>query len=152
MIIGPTFADELRAAGLDPNKLAFEGDATVDLQLITQLHPDQQAIFDTVLAAHDPTRQPVPREISDRQFFQALAMSSEITEEEALAGVAVGAIPARMETVIAALPEEQQFPVRMMISGATVYHRDSPTVIALQQLLGWTNEQTDNLWKLAASL
>jgi hypothetical protein len=39
-----------------------------------------------------------------------------------------------------------------VVSGAPVYHRNSPTVAMLQQHLGWTDQQADDLWKLAASL
>jgi hypothetical protein len=93
-----------------------------------------------------------PNEISDRQFFQALAQAGEITQDEALAAVGTGTIPARMMDAIALLPEEQQFPARMLVSGNVVYRRDSPMVAMLQQTLGWTDQQTDDLWKLAASL
>jgi hypothetical protein len=152
MIIGPTFASELKAAGLDPQYLAFEGDASSDIKLVTTLNPLQQVIFDNVVAAHDPTKQLVTEEITDRQFFQALAQTGQITQDEALAAVAVGAIPAQMETAIANLPATQQFPVRMMVSGSIAYHRNSPTVASLQHLLGWTDAQTDDLWKLAVTL
>lgn len=104
----------------------------------------------------DPEPPPLPplppSEISDRQFFQALAQAGEITQNEALAAVGTGTIPARMADAIAALPEEYQFPARMMVTGAVVYRRDSPMVAMLQQALGWTDEQTDELWQLAANL
>jgi hypothetical protein len=93
-----------------------------------------------------------PNEISDRQFYQALAQAGEITEDEALAAVGVGAIPARMMDAIALLPAEQQFPARMLASGNVIFRRDSPMVAMLQHNLGWTDAQTDGLWKLAASL
>lgn len=93
-----------------------------------------------------------PNEVTDRQFFQALAQIEQITQDEALAAVGTGTIPARMVEAIAALPEEQQFSARMLVTGNVVYLRNSPTVAMLQQNLGWTDQQTDDLWQLAASL
>jgi hypothetical protein len=109
-------------------------------------------VADPYLIPGIPQPPEFPNEISDRQFFQALAQAGEITQDEALAAVGTGAIPARMADAIALLPEEQQFPARMLVSGNVVYRRDSPMVAMLQQNLGWTDQQTDGLWKLAASL
>ena len=57
----------------------------------------------------------VPGVISDRQFFQALALPpyEVITQEEALAAVRTGAIPTAMQAMSDALPAEAQFSATM---------------------------------------
>lgn len=67
MIIGPTFASELKAAGLNPEALAFEGDAKTDIRLVTTLNAAQQATFDAVVAAHDPAAK-LPDQIREDGF------------------------------------------------------------------------------------
>jgi hypothetical protein len=93
-----------------------------------------------------------PNEISDRQFFQALAMAGEITEAEALEAVGPGVIPAALSQLIDGLPGEQAFAARMLLRGATVFKRDHPMVAVLAQGMAWTNEQLDDLWQTASTL
>jgi len=95
---------------------------------------------------------PVPQIISDRQFFQALAANGMISEAEALAAVQTGAIPAAMEGLIAAMPSEDQFGARMLLSGATEFRRDHPLVSAYGAANNMTSQQIDQLWQFAASL
>lgn len=98
-----------------------------------------------------PVHAPVT-EISDRQFFQALAMRGEITEAEALDAVGPGIIPPAMDGLIDQLPEEQQFAARMLIRGATRYERQHPIADLIRGLYGWTVEQADDFWRFAATL
>ncbi len=51
---------------------------------------------------------PVPQSISDRQFFQQLAIQGIITEDEALASNAA-VIPPPLLAIIDAMPADQQF-------------------------------------------
>ena len=94
--------------------------------------------------------EPVPDEISDRQFFQRLAMEGRITEAEALAAVATGTIPVAMQALIAQLPADQQFAAKMLVSGATIFRRLHPVADMIRQLYQWSPEQRDAFW-LAAS-
>lgn len=94
----------------------------------------------------------VPEEISDRQFFQMLAISGVITEQEALDAVRVGAIPAALQTLINSLPAEQKFATEMLVSGAVVFHRTHEVVGQLGTGMGWTSEQIDELWTQASQL
>jgi hypothetical protein len=95
----------------------------------------------------------MPRVISDRQFFQALALQRAITQEEALAAVRTGAIPAAMQTFVdAILDQEQRFGAAMLLSGAVEFDRNHPLVESFRQAMGWTVQQTDDLWRLAAVL
>lgn len=95
---------------------------------------------------------PVPQSISDRQFFQALALSGQITEAEALAAVKDGTMPEAIETFIAALPEAERFGARMLLQGATTFERNHPLVSAFASAANMTADATDDLWRLAASL
>jgi hypothetical protein len=91
--------------------------------------------------------------ISDRQFFQALAMAGAITQDEALAAVQTGGIPEVMQTYIDSITDpDKQFAVRMVLSGATQFERDNPLVDEFGHALGWSDEQIDELWRTAAAL
>jgi hypothetical protein len=95
---------------------------------------------------------PVPEEISDRQFFQALAIAGLISKEEAIAAVATGAVPAAMEAFFSGMSEEEEFAARMLLQGAIVFHRHHSLVEAFGALQGMTPEQVDDLWRMAAAL
>ena len=96
---------------------------------------------------------PAPRTISDRQFFQMLAVSEAITKEEALAAVMVGTIPAALEAIVSGIADEnEQFAARMLLSGATQFVRDQPLVSAVAAARGMTEQQLDEFWSAAAAL
>lgn len=99
---------------------------------------------------HEET-QPVEN-ISDRQFFQALAVRGEITEAEALDAVGPGIIPPAMDALIDQLPQEQRFAARMLIRGATRYERQHPIADLIRSLYGWSIEDADDFWRFAATL
>lgn len=93
---------------------------------------------------------PVPESVSDRQFFQALALGGMISEAEALAAVQTGALPAPIAAIIDAMPD--QFSARMLLSGATTFERRHPLTDALAAALGYSPAQTDDLFRAAAAL
>ena len=99
---------------------------------------------------HDP--RPVLPEISDRQFFQALAIVGIISEADALAAVMTGDLPAAFEAFVAALPSGEQFGARMALSGATIFRRDHPLTAAFGAASGKSPAEIDELFRLAASL
>ena len=90
--------------------------------------------------------------ISDRQFFQALALAGTITQDEALAAVMTGTLPARIEAAVAGLPADQQFAARMLLSGATTFERGHPMAARLGAALGYDAAALDALWRQAATL
>ena len=93
----------------------------------------------------------IPPLISDRQFFQQLAIIGIITEEEALnANRAI--IPAALLALIEQLPEEQQFDAKMKVSGATQFLRSDPLTNAIGTAFGFTSEQIDQFFIDAAKL
>lgn len=106
-----------------------------------------------VLTVSHPEAGPVvPASVSDRQFFQALAIRGEITEEEALDAVGPGIIPAAMLALIDQLPEAERFGAKMLIRGATVFERANPLADLIGALFGWDAEALDEFWTFAATL
>ena len=95
---------------------------------------------------------PVPTEISDRQFFQQMAIEGRITQAEALDAVGSGVIPAAMDTLVEQLPANQRFAARMLIRGATTFRRDHSVTELIGQLYGMSAEQIDTTWRAAAKL
>ncbi len=96
--------------------------------------------------------EPVPEKISDRQFFQQMAIDGHITQEEAEEAVGPGTIPATMAALLEMIPEEQRWPARMLIRGATEFLRHDPVTILIGQLYGFTDEQVDEIWRKASLL
>lgn len=94
---------------------------------------------------------PVPQSISDRQFFQQLSIVGIITEDQALASNAA-VIPPPLLALIEALPADQQFAAKMLVSGATIFERHHPITEAIGQAYGWTVEQIDGFFTAASLL
>jgi len=100
----------------------------------------------------EPPIEPLPPPpISDRQFFQQLASVGIISEAEALAANAA-VIPPPLLAVIEALPAEQQFAAKMLVSGATVFERDHPMTVAIGAAYGWSPAEIDDFFRDAAQL
>ncbi len=110
-----------------------------------------EVAYAAALAARTPPA-PVPEEISDRQFFQALAMAGLITKPEAIDAVAVGAVPAAMEAFFAGMSDDEEFAARMLLQGATKFERHHPLVEAFGAMNGMTPAQVDDLWRTAAAM
>ncbi|MBB4396677.1 hypothetical protein [Bradyrhizobium sp. ERR14] len=83
--------------------------------------------------------------ISDRQFFQQLAVQGIITQDRALASNAA-VIPPPLLAIIDSMPTDQQFAAKMLISGATVFERSHPMTIAIGTAYGWSSEQIDQFF------
>ncbi len=94
----------------------------------------------------------VPEAISDRQFFQQLAIDGDISEDEALAAVQTGTLPKKLADAIASLPEDQRFAARMLVCGATTFLRSNAIVPALGEALEKDAAALDALWIAAAAL
>lgn len=110
-----------------------------------------EAEADAIRTANAPPPA-VPQEISDRQFFQQLAVMGLITEDEAIAAVATGTLPAAMAAFIDQLPAKQQFAARMALQGATTFLRSNPLVKTFGAMQGMTSAEIDDLWRAAAVL
>ncbi len=106
---------------------------------------------DEITAVLNPPA-PVPSQISDRQFFQQLAISGTITQSEALAAVKVGTIPASLQAIIDAMPADRQFNAEMLVVGATVFARAHPMTVAIGTAVGMTAGQVDDFFRAAVAL
>jgi hypothetical protein len=94
----------------------------------------------------------VPAQASCRQFFQAAAQEGIITQDEAIALLAVGAIPPSLSAAVASLPAAQQFAAKMAILGNQTFERSNALIVALGAAMGKTDTDLDALFTLAATL
>lgn len=102
-----------------------------------------------------PVVTPLPAiipDISDRQFFQQLAIVGIISQDDAIAAVATGTIPPAMAPLVAALPADQQFSAKMILCGATTFKRTHPLTEAIGQAYGMSSPQIDAFFQAAALL
>jgi hypothetical protein len=61
-------------------------------------------------------------------------------------------IPAPLLEIIDAMPADQQFGVKMLVSGATTFERTNPVTIAIGSAYGMTSGQIDAFFTAAAAL
>lgn len=149
--LGPLFGAELAAAV--PGGLPITWSPDGDFYGRDKLTAEQNATLDAVIAAHDPSKTVVPTIISDRQFFQALAFKGEISEQDALAAVKNGTLPPLLRDLLAGITDSQEhFTIEMLLSGATQFERGHVLVARIGHVLGWTDAQIDDLWRLGAKL
>jgi hypothetical protein len=73
-----------------------------------------------------------------------------ITQGEAPAANAA-VIPPRLLDITDEMPADQQFSIKMIVSGATVFERQNPLTISISTAYGMTSDQVDAFF-LAASL
>lgn len=122
-------------------------------QIITEYHFELQG--SKVVQVIDETR-PIEVEfpiISDRQFYQAIAMKGLISKDEALAAVQTGTIPQALAVFLAEIKDpDEHFAAQMLLSGATQFERHHPLVDKFGHEAGLTDVELDDLWRLAASL
>jgi hypothetical protein len=95
--------------------------------------------------------------ISDRQFFQALALPPYeiITMAEALAAVKTGELPAALAAIVAAIPDPvARFNAEMILSGATTFEATHPMVLAIASAMSppWGQPEIIAFWTFAAGL
>ncbi|UTD28231.1 hypothetical protein [Bradyrhizobium sp. WD16] len=92
-----------------------------------------------------------PRSISDRQFYQQLAIEGIISEADALAANAA-VIPPALLAVIDAMPTAEQFGAKMIVSGATTFERNDPLTVRIGMAQGWSAARIDAFFIAAAAL
>lgn len=93
-----------------------------------------------------------PCTVTSMQFILAVTQEGLITEAEAEAWVQRNALPALVLAVIDTLPEADRAKARIKALGMTEAERASPLILAAAAHLGLTEEQTDNIFRLAATL
>lgn len=107
--------------------------------------------------AHGPapfTPPPAPvLDISDRQFFQALANAAIITPAEALAAVKTGDVPAVLQAIVDTIADAgERFATQMILSGATTFSRAHPLTEAVRLARGMSVAECDDFFRAAALL
>lgn len=118
-------------------------------QMVIDLTPEEIAEIES----RPPPAPVVPRDISDRQFFQQAAIAGVVTQAEALAAVQTGTIPAVLQAMVDAIQDpDEQFAATMILSGATVFERTHPLTEAIGVGAGWSSEQIDQFFIAAAQL
>jgi hypothetical protein len=96
---------------------------------------------------------PVPISISDRQFFQQLALVGTITQADALSAVKVGTIPPALQGFVDAISDPaKKFAANMLLAGATVFERNHPLTEAIGEAQGMSPDQVDAFFTAAAEL
>lgn len=140
----------LKQMGYDPLRDFTAADFGDGLgpRLIEWNHSDPMPTADSL----PPLKEYVPPVVSDRQFFQALALAGKITPAEALAAVKTGELPDAFIDALGSLPTGDAFGLEMLLSGATTFERAHPATAILAGKLGMSEEQTDRLWRDAAKL
>lgn len=115
----------------------------------------------TYADAPPPPAPTPPAIISDRQFFQQLALMTDpsrtdgstiISQADALAAVRTGTVPPAMQPLISGLPSSAQFAAEMKLSGATQFDIADPVTLAIAQAYGWSSAQLAAFWTEAAAL
>lgn len=148
------------ATGLIVNRILLDniGGWTAPIGLTAQIEPPSgyqiggTLVGGVYTAPAQPTVPPsVPSSISDRQFFQQMAVQGIITQDQALASNAA-VIPAPLLALIGNLPVDQQFDAKMKISGANIFNRNDPLTIAIGTAYGWNSAQIDAFFVAAALL
>lgn len=104
------------------------------------------------VAEYEARPAPVPEVISDRQFFQALAIDGYITTAEALAAVRTGDLPSVLAELLDHMDGAERFGAEMLLSGATEFRRDHPMTIAIGEARGMTADEVDDFFRRAAAL
>lgn len=89
----------------------------------------------------------VPDEISPSQLFLGLKRAGFITREEMLAASTVGAVPAAIDALFSALPEDQEDEARVKWARMTTVERNHPLVAALAAANGLSSEEIDNAFR-----
>ncbi len=97
--------------------------------------------------------EPVPDDISRRQFFQQLFVLEIITKPEALTAIPGLNIPPPLQAIIEQLPtQSDRDSAEMLVVGAQNFNRLHPLSETVRLSLGWSVEQKDDFWREAYKL
>lgn len=101
----------------------------------------------------EPQAEPVPEEISRRQFYEGLALKEWITRAEALAAMQTGAIPAALQAIADAMTDEDaKFKVLLMFAGNNSFYRSHPFVLVFAMARQMSETETDDFWRFCHAL
>jgi hypothetical protein len=96
-------------------------------------------VYQHSLAIHaEPPPSEAIQDVSPRQIRTALVLSGISLEQ--------------VETALNSLPEPQKSLAKIEWEYSVAFKRSRPLVSSVGQMLGWTDQQLDNLWKFAITL
>lgn len=96
---------------------------------------------------------PVPEEISRRQFYQGLAVAGMITKAEAISAIQGAALPAALKVIVDGMVDDDAaFEATMLLLGAGSFFRSHPLVLVFAMAQAMTETEVDDFWRLCAAL
>lgn len=94
-----------------------------------------------------------PAVISDRQFFQGLALRGLCTPVEALDAVRAGILPPALRAFVDAIEDaSERWAAEMLMAGAKEFRRDHPFVEAVGAWAGLDPKALDDFWAQCLTL
>lgn len=132
IVLGPTLADEARAA-LGVQDLPFTYDEAGGVYGRENLTVGQNAVLDAVIAAHDPEKVPAPTRVSRRQFKMQLSKAG---------------LTAAVETWVAQQPEL----VQIAFADSGEFDRTEPMMQQGFASMGFTAAQIEAFFTAASLL
>ena len=146
-VLGPTFGDELTAAGLGGLPLVWFADGTISGR--ERLTPDQAAALDAVIAAHDAARVPAPALVD---LWKARTVMSTTPWAGTYGGAGRTVLDA-VEAAIADLPDvARRTAATEALEYANTLTRRGSLVGTIQHALGMSDAQLDALFAQAAAI
>lgn len=139
--IPPTDADAAKALGRN---------AVVRSLLAAGNLPGEDGI-EAALAAAEPVAPiiPVPESVPRQNFFHAAVEMGLITPPEGLAAARTGELPSLLEQVVSSIPPPYDFEARMALQASGAFRRKHPFVEMFARMLGWTDAQVDEIFRIA---
>jgi hypothetical protein len=131
VVLGPSFAGEITAAGLAGLPFAWNADGTITGR--GNLTAQQNATLDAVIAAHDPTKPAVPASVTAAQARLALNAAGK---------------RAAVEAVVAAATQD----IKDYWQYSSNIDRQHPVILQMAAILGWTSTDLDTLFIAAAAI
>ncbi len=105
------------------------------------------------LEKHPAAASTVEQIVSDRQFYQGLALRGFCTPEEALGAVRTGLLPPALRAFVDAIADAQErWAAEMLLSGAKEFRRDHPFVSRVGAWAGLDTESLDDFWSQCSAL
>jgi hypothetical protein len=144
--LGPMFGREVEAAGLSGLPFTWGNDGTISGR--ERLSTVQQQLLDSLVAAHDPTKSFVPNQTD---LWRARLVMKATPWTGTFGGAGKSVFDA-VKAAIQALPAAQQVRASEAIEYSNVLTRSGNLVRAIQQQLGMTDDQIDDLFRQADAI
>ncbi len=145
------------AAPLDPAQVSTVlGDAFARIALqVADLNDEVARLTherDALKSTTSPNSPPL-QSISDRQFYQGLALRGLCTPAEALDAVRTGVLPSALRAFVDAISDsDQRWATEMLLSGAKEFRRDHRFVSEIGAWAGLDTQDLDGFWAQCGSL